>query len=1052
MAQNDYIKRLLDEVHAKFGTDPLPADLIVRFSLTAGMCGQDLKYEQLYMYPGLQEALAFIVHYTPSKWLLEQEASAIRERRLLHHPQQDIPVFEPRAATAAPSQFDPGDIYQWARNNKVAGICFSGGGIRSATFNLGILQGLAKRGWLNGFDYLSSVSGGGYIHSWLAAWLKRRTMEETSKHPDGANYNEDLLTAWNHVAYRLTPLPGRENGTRYQTVWPRQIQWLRRYSNYLTPHVGLLTSDTWSAVAVWIRNVSLNQTLLISIFCGILCFPHLLAPSVRLTPVSTPASLPSGRSFLSLFTAYWRGDWTLPGIFTVLSHAQSIGAETWAALGCFLAGTLLIALLLRREYDFALKATDNAKRLSDYVPLLRRYQVLFANFMLYLLLAFGILLARITLNRLPNDAYPVGLFLLLLLLVWTETFAGGALFQVMKARYQEREERKKNPTRFAGIVSACQALRLAVLAIPAALFGTVGAVAVAALERSSILLNVAAWLHLSNPRSLQIVLSTLLFFWLAPITMIVASGFIGKDFPDWLGEWLGRIRGYSLLMGISWIFLCGSALLMPAILVLPYTWGWLKWPAVAGWLGTTAASVLGGKSSRTSGDQATGGGGGSKALEAVILIGPYVYIAGLVFVLSLVLEKLHGPLVDAFFAGNDSRFWLTAIAALLVIVGLLGWRLDINEFSMHTFYRDRLTRCYLGASNLTRSPSPVTGFDQHDTDNLKIAELTLHRSYPGPIPLFCCTMNITLGEDLAWQERKAASFAFTPFYSGYTVGWTEGRKNLRFNGFVPTEFLYQGGPDIATAMAASGAAVSPNWGYHTNPALAFLMTMFDVRLGLWVPNPRCSELAGQKLGASPGESIPPSPRFAPKWLSSELLGGVNDTAKYVYLTDGGHFDNMGLYELVRRRCYKIVICDAEEDGRYTYEGIGGAIRKCRIDFGVEIHLDFSTLTPNTNSKLSPAHIAQGTIRYPETPVGAEGTVLYIKSSLTGFVPRPQGDGDVPAAPVPGSVELPNVPGDVQSYKLEHEDFPHDSTAEQWFTESQFESYRRLGQRVVASID
>ena len=52
-------------------------------------------------------------------------------------------------------------------------------------------------------------------------------------------------------------------------------------------------------------------------------------------------------------------------------------------------------------------------------------------------------------------------------------------------------------------------------------------------------------------------------------------------------------------------------------------------------------------------------------------------------------------------------------------------------------------------------------------------------------------MNITLGEDLAWQERKAASFAFTPFYSGYTVGWTEARKDLRFNGFVPTEFLYR---------------------------------------------------------------------------------------------------------------------------------------------------------------------------------------------------------------------------------------------------------------------
>ena len=849
METNDYIERLLNEVHAKFGSNPLPADLIVRFSLAAGLRGQDLKYEQLYMYPALQESLAFIAHYTPSKWLLEQEAPAIRDLRQLHHPNDVIPEFKPRAATADPSQDDPGDIYQWARDNKVAGICFSGGGIRSATFNLGILQGLAKRGWLDGFDYLSSVSGGGYIHAWLAAWLKRSTVEETGKHQDPAHYNDDLREAWKHVAYRLTPLPGRENGGKYQTVWPRQIQWLRRYSNYLTPHVGLLTSDTWSAIAIWFRNVSLNQALLTAIFLGILSFPHLLAPKVRLAAGSTQAAgIPPAPPFLSLFKAYWHGDWSLPGLYNVLHHAQSIGAETRAALLCFLVGTLLIALLLRREYDFALKPNDTAKRISDYLPWLRRYQVFAVNFMLYLLLAFGILLTRVTLQRGESASYPVGLFLLLLLLVWTETFAGGALFEVMKARYQRREERGKDPKRFARPVVAYHAVSLALMAVPAALFGAAGAVAIAALVRSSILLHAATWLRLSSPRSLQIVLGTLLFFWLAPITMIVASGFIGKDFPDWLGEWLGRIRGYSLLMGMSWIFLCGSSLLMPAVLLHPYKWGWIKWPTVLGWAATTAASVLGGKSSRTSGEQTTAGNGASKAMEAVILIGPYVYIAGLVFWLSLVLEELHGPLADELFARCDIIFWLSAIASFLLIAALLGWRLDINEYSMHSFYRNRLTRCYLAASNLVRSPSPVTGFDQRDNAGLEIANLTFHRDYPGPIPIFCCTMNITLGEDLAWQERKAASFAFTPSYSGYTVGWTEGKKDLRFNGFVPTEFLYQGGPNLATAMAASGAAVSPNMGYHTDPATAFLMTMFDVRLGLWVPNPRCSELAGQKLG------------------------------------------------------------------------------------------------------------------------------------------------------------------------------------------------------------
>jgi hypothetical protein len=1110
MTNNDYVERLLKEVHAKFGDAPLPSDLLIRFPSIQGPGGKNLTYGVLYQYPSLQEALAFIVHYTPSKWLLEQEAPAIRNLRLLHHPEQAIEEFQPQQAISGPSQDGPGDIYRWARVNQVSGICFSGGGIRSATFNLGILQGLARHGWLDKFDYLSSVSGGGYIHSWLAAWLKRKTLEETAKQPDANLYNKGLRDAWEHVAYRLTPLPGRTNGEKYQTVWPRQIQWLRRYSNYLTPQVGMFTSDTWSAVAIWIRNVLLNQALLIAIFLCILSVPHMLAPSVRLavpSPVSRsgnaqtaapPTHVPGKpvNLFRCLFEQYWHGNWSLAGMLHFLEKAEGIRGEIVGALACFLAGTLLIIFLLRREYDFALQPREAVRPINRYMRWLRslrpfqaltanlirwlcrhprfqvfaanlirwlrslrRYQVFTANFMLSLLLVFGLLLTRVTLKRGESAVYPAGLFLLLLLLVWAETFSGGALGEIMTVRTQRLQRRGKDPKEHAWRAFVGWSCWLLVLGVPAALAGAAVGVAIAALLQSWLMQRAADWLGLDNPYSLQIVLGTLLFFWLAPLTMIIVSGLIGKDFPDWLGEWLGRIRGYSLLIGIGWIFLCGSSLLIPGVLLHPYQWTWIKWPAFLAWAGTTAAGVLGGKSSETSGTQSNSGSSGSKILELVVLIGPYVYIAGLVFFLSLVLEEVHAPLADRFFPGCDLLFWAAAIGFFLFLAALLGYRLDINEFSMHSFYRDRLTRCYLGASNLMRSPSPVTGFDQRDTADLQIAQLTLETEYPGPIPIFCCAMNITLGEDLAWQQRKAASFAFTPFYSGYTVGWTGNDNNIRFNGFVPTEFLYEGdpnqtkdmgGPNIATAMAASGAAVSPNWGYHTNPATAFLMTMFDVRLGLWIPNPRRSELAGQRLNVEPeGHRTPASPMFAPWWLTSELLGSVDDTSKYVYLTDGGHFDNMGLYELVRRRCYKIVICDAEEDAGYIYEGIGDAIRKCRIDFGAEIDLDLSALSPNTHSRLSPAHIIRGSIRYPETPTGpgaVMGEVLYIKASLTG-----KAQGDPPAVPVKGGVELPEVPGDVQNYKLQHEHFPHDSTAEQWFTESQFESYRRLGQSIVDGL-
>src|SRR5262249_23715931 len=155
-------------------------------------------------------------------------------------------------------------------------------------------------------------------------------------------------------------------------------------------------------------------------------------------------------------------------------------------------------------------------------------------------------------------------------------------------------------------------------------------------------------------------------------------------------------------------------------------------------------------------------------------------------------------------------------------------------------------------------------------------------------------------------------------------------------GFVPT-FNYafpDGGINIAVAVSISGAAASPNWGYHTNPATAFLMTMFDVRLGWWICNPRMlTDLAGAGLLVEGHPTDRASPRFAPWQLTKELLGMTGDNSNYVYLSDGGHFDNMGLYELVRRRCHRILICDAEEDGNYVFEGLGMAIRRCRIDFG-----------------------------------------------------------------------------------------------------------------------
>jgi hypothetical protein len=405
---------------------------------------------------------------------------------------------------------------------------------------------------------------------------------------------------------------------------------------------------------------------------------------------------------------------------------------------------------------------------------------------------------------------------------------------------------------------------------------------------------------------------------------------------------------------------------------------------------------------------------------------------------------------------------LLCLLVSALVAWLLGWRVDINEFSMHSFYKNRLSRCYLGATVPgRRQADPFTGFDERSqvkTANGKMQEhppfmtdllpLGYRKAtgqaghYDGPFPIFCTTLNLTTGEDLATQERKGTSFAFTPLYSGYSVSWTDGQPNdeVSYNGYVPTdEYAYRnGGIHLDSAVAISGAALNPNQGYNSNPAFAFLMTFFNVRLGWWISNTR-------KMDTWPAANGRSTPRFALFHLFKELFGMAGDGTGYVNLSDGGHFENMGLYELVRRRCSYIVVCDAEADPEMKFEGMGGAITKCRADFGAEIDLDLRPLRKQDDTQYSKAHCVVGTIRYPPPQgegakadlatacecLGDEGdddytgVIVYIKSSLVG-----------------------DEPADLLTHQLKCAEFPQDSTANQWFTETLFEAYRRLGHHIA----
>jgi hypothetical protein len=305
-----------------------------------------------------------------------------------------------------------------------------------------------------------------------------------------------------------------------------------------------------------------------------------------------------------------------------------------------------------------------------------------------------------------------------------------------------------------------------------------------------------------------------------------------------------------------------------------------------------------------------------------------------------------------------------------------------------------------------------------------------------PYHIINTALNLVKGEELAWQARKAAGFAFTPAFCGFELprpaapgGACRSHEAMR-GSFRPATFYTprgkeltdeDGGVHLGMAMATSGAAASPSMGFHSSPPLAFLMTLFNVRLGRWFVNP--GKLAKGRPHTATAKST--SPRLGIFYLLTELFGLTNARSNFLYLSDGGHFENLGVYELVRRRCRLIVVVDAGADGQFDFSDLGNAIRKCGTDLNVEVEIDVGKIDLIQQSAFSKAHCTVGRIRYDKVDEGGEmGTLLYIKPSLLG-----------------------TEHADILNYRKINKGFPHQSTADQWFDEDQFETYRTLGYNI-----
>ena len=843
-------------------------------------------------------------------------------------------------------------VGQWPDEKATSALCFSGGGIRSATFNLGVIQALARAGLLTSFDYLSSVSGGGYIAGWLQSWLKRSSMQ---------------------AALAALADPTSVPNFRPLVPEPRPLDHLREYSNYLTPRAGLFSADTWTALAMIVRNLLLNWLVLLPAMAVVVAIPQ------------------AALIFAELY-GHPDLEW---GTFAL---ALAVLAELLAAVGV---------------YHFRRQSPPRSKE-STVI----RFAVL-------PIWAAALLMSLAGLWLQP-EKHP--LWLLLFCAIWCVAAPlGGWMLSLFTTGRNSLAPLWRSDA--VGIVFS-------------------GVVA------TGLLFVAGYWLlpHLrpAAPRLFVIfAVPVLLGIYLFARALYVAFASIGegRKRPDVDGistatwadadrEWWARLSGWMLVMIIGWM--ATSALIVFGhYLAEQVTTVTGRLAAGMGGLTGLIAALIGAAPGTPRDATDTESKLSPVKDIALRLLAPLTiaciivalaefnaWIGGLVTGVNHLFYARHMQalaLDDEFSAWGV--FWKFSVTMLIMGAASwgLGWVVNVNRFSAHGLYRNRLVRAYLGASRADRDKDtdPFTGFSM--TDDIPLHEL--HRGRGMRLfPVVNVALNLTRSaEHLAWQQRKAESFSMTPLYCG---NFFEGYRCSREYG-GPT------GLTLGTAITISGAAANPNAGYHSSPLVSFLMALFNVRLGCWLGNTNDYGHGTYRLRG---------PRHAWKPWFGDLFGLTDAERPYVNLSDGGHFENLGVYEMILRRCRFILASDAGQDPDFGFEDLGNLIRKVRIDFGIPIEFTHRIRILARNDKMPEGGLigAIATIDYAKVDGNKDrgspvkpGLLLYLKPTL-------RADG-------------PPVPYDIYSYSRSSKLFPHESTADQWFNEAQFESYRALGDFLVTKL-
>ena len=898
------------------------------------------------------------------------------------------------------------------------GLALSGGGIRSATFSLGILQALARLGQIPRVDYLSTVSGGGYVGTFLGALYQ-------SRHPDP---KKGPVLHWN-----------APEAVQKQLLLTRDmpIRFLRENGRYLTPGGS---GDALLAGGVTLRNFASLQLVLglfaLMVFLGM----DLLRISLDVTASQLPASLQKLAAGSVISGGFWWSPWFLfPAFIMVvwvvptgwaywLVHRWKVSRPGWPPLLTVLGIGFLGTFALLPGHPWL---TDN------------------------LSLVFG------------GHTRPICGVVTAIAILALGCFGashGLALWRNLKDEEPD-EDRVLGPRR-----RLSEWLRGGLLAtllsLYAATLDSLAQSAYAAIAADATQRSYSMWHAMANLGGQWIAMLA------APLAVLIAKGRPIVEFLE--KRILPKDRKpsvpWGLVAGLGAILLGTAILLAVAFTEKGIAWGWKSPLIKTEEAHVRLASPEAKESHRTFTSQ-------TKPPKAANLppVTPQAATSSAPPEPQISVDRMPlGPLLIAF------------VIALLVSLAVGRTYEFLNLSSLGPFYAAMLTRAYLGASNWVRhaerrSPGFVVAGDDifHEDYNPHVAG--------GPLHLVNVCLNETFGgeSDVNQRDRHGLGLAVGPI--SYSVGVNhhairlgmaaedtqDGRPDGAFGVFHVKEGSFR--PENLTMgrwMSISGAAASTGMGMRTSPGLSLLCGVFNVRLGYWWDS-------GVGSGSREGDTWRFQWSSVPRFLFPVQCHLLDEFAAHFpgtsrqkwYLSDGGHFENLGAYELIRRRVPLIIVVDASADPDYELEDLNNLVRKARTDFGAEISfLDSRELEQekgtagaegwsyigtldqlrrgkekdgvfqSEQSGLSQVHAALARIRYDTPHPGPSLGRWEAKQRETCHF-----DGAWLLYLKPTLCKDTDLPLDVSRYHETHVAFPHETTGDQFFDEAQWESYRRLGE-------